>query len=121
VTDLGDPTSYLELPEGVPVLTSDGQRIGSVAHVLADADADIFDGLVIDARDGPGGHRFVDASQVGRLHTGGAVLALDAAAAERLPEPAENPAVLGADPDDTAPDDLGDKLKRAWHWISGNY
>jgi hypothetical protein len=49
------------------------------------------------------------------------VLTLDAAAVSALPEPSENPAVLGADPDDTAPDDLGDKLKRAWHWISGNY
>jgi hypothetical protein len=118
VRELGDPTSYLELPDGVPVLTSDGQEIGSVVHVLADPDADIFDGLVIDT---PGGHRFADASQVERLHTGGAVLALDATAAERLPEPAENPATLSADPDDTTPDDLGDKLKRAWHWISGNY
>jgi hypothetical protein len=29
--------------------------------------------------------------------------------------------VLEADADDTAPDHLGDKLRRAWHWISGNY
>lgn len=119
--DLGDPTSYLELPEGVPVLSADGEEIGAVAHVLADADSDIFDGLVIDARSGPGGHRFADATQVGGLYTGGAVLTLDAAAAGSLPEPSDNPAVLGADPDDTVPDDLGDKLKRAWHWISGNY
>jgi hypothetical protein len=40
---------------------------------------------------------------------------------DELPEPAENPAVLAADPDDATPDDLGDKLKRAWNWISGNY
>jgi hypothetical protein len=121
VTELGDPTSYLELPEGVPVLTSDGEEIGQVAHVLADPDADIFDGIVIDTRLGPGGHRFADAAQVDRLYAGGVVLALDAAGAEALPEPSENPAVLGADPDDVTPDDLGDKLKRAWHWISGNY
>jgi hypothetical protein len=121
VRDLGDPTSYLELPAGVPVLSADGEEIGTVAHVLADADSDIFDGLVIDARRGPGGHRFADATQVDELYTGGAVLALDAAAAEALPEPSENPAVVEVDPDDTAPDDLGDKLKRAWDWISGNY
>lgn len=119
--DLGDPTSYLELPEGVPVYTADGEKVGRVEHVLADADADIFDGLVIDSRLGAGGHRFADASLVDRLHTGGAVLRLDAAAAERLPEPSENPATVEVDPDDAAPDDLGDKLKRAWHWISGNY
>ena len=121
MAELGDPTSYLELPEGVPVLSADGEEIGTVAHVLADADADIFDGLVIDVSRGPGGHRFADAAVVGRLHTGGAVLTLDASAAERLPEPAENPSVMAADPDDTTPDDLGDKLKRAWAWISGNY
>ena len=119
--DLGDPTSYLELPDGVPVLTSDGEEIGSVEHVLADPDADVFDGIVIDGRAGPGGHRFVDATQVDRLYAGGVVLTLDAVAAEALPEPSENPAVLEADPDDTAPDDLGDKLKRAWAWLSGNY
>ena len=119
--DLGDPTSYLEVPDGVPVLSADGEEIGTVVHVLADADADIFDGLVIDVRRGPGGHRFADASQVASLHTGGVVLALDAAAADRLPEPSENPSVVVADPDDTAPDDLGDKLKRAWNRISGNY
>ena len=119
--DLGDPTSYLELPEGVPVLSADGQEVGRVAHVLADADSDIFDGLVIHAHRGPGGHRFADAAQIESLHTGGVVLTLDAAAADALPEPGENPSVMAADPDDTTPDDLGDKLKRAWAWISGNY
>ena len=119
--DLGDPTSYLELAEGVPVHSSDGERIGVVEHVLADADSDIFDGLIVDARSGPGGHRFADATLVASLHERGAVLTLDAAACERLPEPSESPGVMGADPDDTAPDDLGDKLKRAWNVISGNY
>jgi len=121
MTDLGDPTSYLELRDGVVVLSADGEEIGTVEHVLADADADIFDGLVIDTRLGPGGHRFVDAEQVEGLFANGAVLTLDAAAAERLPEPSANPAVVAADPDDTAPDDASDKLKRAWNWISGNY
>ena len=118
---LGDPTSYLELADGVPVFSSAGERIGVVEHVLADADADIFDGLVIDSRSGPGGHRFADASQVEALYERGAVLALDTAGCERLPEPSDSPAVLAADPDDTVPDDLGDKLKRAWNVISGNY
>jgi hypothetical protein len=119
VSELGDPTSYLELPDGVPVLTADGEEIGTVEHVLADADADIFDGLVVDTRSGPGGHRFADAAHVDRLYTGGVVLVVQSV--DELPEPSENPAVLAADPDDATPDDLGDKLKRAWHWISGNY
>lgn len=119
--DLGDPTSYLELSDEVPVVTSDGRKIGTVEHVLADAESDIFDGLVVDMTRGPGGHRFVDATQIEGLYTDGVALTLDAEAAQRLPEPSENPAVIEADPDDTAPDDLSDKLKRAWNWISGNY
>ena len=119
--DLGNPASYLTLADGTDVLSSDGRRIGTVEHVLADADADVFHGVIVDMRPGPGGHRFADATQVEALYEHGAVLTLDAAACERLPEPSESPAVMGADPDDTAPDDLGDKLKRAWNWISGNY
>jgi predicted pyridoxine 5'-phosphate oxidase superfamily flavin-nucleotide-binding protein len=121
VPELGDPTSYLELEDGAPVFSADGDEIGEVEHVLADEDADIFDGLVIDTRIGPGGHRFADASQVRGLYSGGAVLTLTAAECEALPEPSDNPAVMDADPDDVTPDDLGDKLKRAWDLISGNY
>jgi uncharacterized protein YrrD len=121
VPGFGDPTSYLELEEGVPVYSSDGERIGVVEHVLADADADIFDGLIVDSRTGPGGHRFADATVVDALYERGVVLAVDAAACERLHEPSPSPAVMEAEPDETAPDDLGDKLKRAWNVISGNY
>jgi uncharacterized protein YrrD len=119
--DLGAPASYLTLADGTPVLSSDGQRIGVVEHVLADANADVFDGLVIDVRSGPGGHRFVDAPQVADIHEQGVVLTIDARAVEQLAEPSENPATMAADPDDVTPDDLGDKLRRAWNLISGNY
>jgi hypothetical protein len=116
--DLGSPASYLVLEDGTPVVTSDGHRIGTVAHVLADANADVFDGLVLST---DAGHRFADAQQVEAIHERGVVLALDAAAAERLPEPGPNPAVMDTGPDDTVPDDLGDKLRRAWDYISGRY
>jgi hypothetical protein len=43
------------------VFTSDGESVGVVEQVLGDDGTDIFDGLVIDTRIGPGGHRFVDA------------------------------------------------------------
>jgi uncharacterized protein YrrD len=119
--DLGAPASYLTLADGTPVLSSDGERVGTVEHVLADAEADIFDGLVIDVRSGPGGHRFVDAPQVAEIHEQGVVLTIDASAAAQLPEPSANAATMGADPADVAPDDLGDKLRRAWDRISGNY
>jgi hypothetical protein len=45
-------------------------------------------------------------------------LDLDAQAADRLPEPTENPASMRTGPDDTVPDDLGDKLRRTWQLLS---
>lgn len=119
--DLGDPASYLVVSGGTPVLASDGTEVGSVEHVLADDGADVFDGVIVDMRAGPGGHRFADADQVEAIYERGVVLALDAEAARRLPEPSENPATVAADPDDTTPDGLDDKLKRAWRYLSGNY
>lgn len=116
--DLGAPASYLTLTEGTPVLSADGERLGVVEHVLADPNADVFDGIVIDVR---GGHRFVDAPEVGDIRERGVVLRLDADAAARLPEPSANPATMAAGPDDVTPDDLGDKLRRAWDLISGRY
>ena len=119
--DLGNPVSYLVLSEGADVVSSDGHKLGTVEHVLAVPDADVFDGVIVDMRLGPGGHRFADASLVDRIHERGVVLTLDEQAAGRLPEPAENPATLDADPDDTTPAGLDDKLRRAWDYLSGNY
>jgi uncharacterized protein YrrD len=119
--DLGNPASYLVLAEGTPVLSSDGREVGQVEHVLADADSDVFDGVIVDMRAGSGGHRFADASLVESIYENGVVLAMTASAAEKLPEPTDNPATLEVGPDDTAPDDLGDKLRRAWDYLSGNY
>lgn len=119
--DLGNPASYLVLAGGTPVLTSDGEEIGTVEHVLADADADVFDGVIIDTRIGPGGHRFADAGEVDAIYERGVVLRVNAADAERLPKPSENPATLDTGPGDTVPDDLKDKLRRAWDYLSGNY
>ena len=115
---LGAPGSYLTLREGVPVYSRDGQRLGEVEHVLAEPDKDIFDGIVFGHGDA---HRFVDAPEVERIHERGVVLALDAARAERLPEPSENPATMSASPDDTAEGELERKLRRAWDLISGRY
>lgn len=117
--DLGAPSSYMVLAEGTDVFSSDGQRLGAVEHVLADVEQDIFDGIVIDTRALPGGHRFVDASQVAEVYERGVVVTIDAAAAASMPQPSKNPAVMGAGPADVAPDDLSDKLRRAWDRISG--
>jgi uncharacterized protein YrrD len=121
VKDLGAPGSYLTLESGTPVFAQDGSRLGAVEHVLADEDADVFDGLVLDASVLPGGHRFVDASMVDEIFERGVVLDLDAAEAKGLPEPSANPAVMEASPDDAEESDLERKLRRAWDRISGNY
>jgi uncharacterized protein YrrD len=120
--DLGQPSSYLSLKAGVPVYSCDGESIGEVEHVLADPDADIFDGLVLDTSVLPGGHRFVDAPEVEEIFERGVLLKLDRAAAERLPEPSENPASMEVSADDVAAGDedkLKRKLRRAWDLISG--
>ena len=121
--DLGAPASYLVLEKGTPVYSSDGKKLGEIEHVLADAETDIFDGIVIDRSVLPGGHRFVDAPQADRIYERGVVLGIDAAAAEALPEPTANPAALEPDPEDFVErewdDELEQKLRRAWDVISG--
>jgi hypothetical protein len=117
--DLGPPGSYLTLAEGARVLSADGHELGRVEHLLADPDVDVFDGLVIDTSVLPGGHRFVDASQVEEIYERGVVLTVDAAGAEKLPTPSANPGELEVGPDDVVPDQLHDKLRRAWDRISG--
>jgi uncharacterized protein YrrD len=43
-----DPVSYLLIERGWEVVASDGERVGDVDEVLADMNADIFDGLTVD-------------------------------------------------------------------------
>jgi hypothetical protein len=117
--DLGRPVSYLALEEGTAVLAADGEEVGRVAHVLADEEQDVFDGIVISH--GVGRHTFADAEQVAAINEHGVTLTISAAEAQALPEPSENPAVMhdnAAEPDVST---LSDKLRRAWDLLSGNY
>ncbi len=119
MTDLGEPSSYLALEEGTRVYSSDERDLGEVQHVLADPGLDVFDGFVLDTTVLPGGHRFVDAPQVAEVYERGVVLAIDAAAAERLPKPTANPGEVEVGPDDLVAGDKHGKLRRAWDLISG--
>lgn len=116
--DLGTPSSFVALQPGVPVYSIDGKKLGEVEHVLAVPDEDIFDGIVLDTSVLPGGHRFVDAPEVGEIYERGVVLKIDAAAAESLPEPSANPGSIEIGPDDMVKGGH-DKLRRAWDLISG--
>jgi hypothetical protein len=119
MNDLGAPTSFLTLPKGVPVYSSDGKALGKVEYVLSAPNIDIFDGIVLDTSVLPGGHRFVDAPEVAEIYERGVVLAIDAAAADNLPEPGANPGSLDISPDDLAKGGSQSKLRRAWDLISG--
>ena len=92
--DYGDPVSYLVLKPGVDVISSDGELAGVVESVLSDEAQSVFDGIVIDIKTGPGGHRFVDADQVGELYERAIVLPLTAEEIQGLPAPDANPAVM---------------------------
>ncbi|MGA9875575.1 MAG: hypothetical protein WBQ21_07190 [Solirubrobacteraceae bacterium] len=119
--DSGLPIAYEALEPGTPVYSSDGQQIGEVTHVLSVPEEDVFDGIVLDEREGPGGHRFADANDIGAIHERAVTLKLDAAACHDLPAPSANPAVMHDDPGDSGGSALSNKLRRAWDLVSGKY
>jgi Uncharacterized protein conserved in bacteria (DUF2171) len=82
--DEGLPIAYEVLSEGVPVYAAGGEQVGTVEHVVAAPEEDIFHGIVI--HDG-GTSRFVPADQIASLHERGVDLRIDAAAAAQLPPP----------------------------------
>ena len=75
---------------------SDGEKVGVVEYVLADAELDVFDGIVIDTSVLPGGQRFADASpDRPSIYEHGVILEHRVAlTAEELPEPSDNPGVM---------------------------
>ena len=118
--DYGEPTSYLTIKEGTAVVSSDSEEVGTVQHVLADEEEDVFDGVVIDMRRGPGGLHFVDAPQVKEIRERAIVLSIPASGVEDLPKPSANPAVLEHHGVEDSESPLREKLRRAWDLISGN-
>jgi hypothetical protein len=104
--DEGLPIAYEVLEKGVPVLASDGQQVGTVHHVVAAPEEDIFHGLVILM---PGkGRRFVEAADVESLHERGVDLRIDSAATQSLPEPGGGAPVYDEDPG---------AMKGWHHWV----
>jgi Uncharacterized protein conserved in bacteria (DUF2171) len=119
--DRGNHISYMALEPGTDVVSSDGETVGKVEHVLAAEDEDIFDGLVIEVRPGPGGLHFADAEQVGEIYENAVLLKLAAAEVERLPKPQPAPAVMETHGIEDVEGPLERKLRRAWDLISGKY
>jgi hypothetical protein len=82
--DEGLPIAYPVLEEGVQVYAADGASVGTVDHVIAAPQEDIFHGLVIRTASGP---RFVAADQVAAMHERGVDLVIGADEVETLPPP----------------------------------
>ena len=74
---------YQALPPGVPVVTSDGVRMGVVHRVQDNAREHIFDGIVVktDSRS-----VFVDAPEVARISVRQVTLTINASEAAVLPD-----------------------------------
>lgn len=83
--DEGLPVAYPLLEKGVPVLCSEGTQVGTVHHVVAAPEQDIFHGLVISTPSH--GMRFVEGADIASLHEHGVDLRIDASAASILPQP----------------------------------
>jgi sporulation protein YlmC with PRC-barrel domain len=105
--DEGFPIAYEVLDKGVAVMASDGTQVGTVHHVVAAPEKDIFHGLVVSV---PGqGLRFVEAADVASLHERGVDLRIDVTAANSLPEPSGGAPVYEEDPS---------AMSKGWHrWI----
>jgi uncharacterized protein YrrD len=84
--DLGHPVSYLVAKRGIPVFSSDGEKLGKVAKVLAAPEAHLFDGILFDTGRGLGARRFVDAPEVAEIYERGVILKIAAAEVESLPK-----------------------------------
>ena len=82
--DDGHAISYKVLPRGTPVRSADGVQVGTVRRAQETGREHIFDGIVIDTKDGK---RFVDAPQVARIAERWVTLTISAAEAAELPPP----------------------------------
>jgi len=110
------PISYQALTKGAAVFTTDGERLGSLEHVLQDPALDLFDGLAVRTHHGL---RFVDAQQVASINTAGVTTSIEESEVAGLPAP-EGDAVLDADPDQYQGEGLtawwGRTFRRS-HWL----
>ena len=108
MTEEPTPIAYTALQPGTPVLTVDGEEVGTVETVLAVHDLDVFDGITVRT---PDGVRFVDADQVATITTAYVRTSLSSDDAHHLPEPAAPP-TYRVDPTSDIGSSLLDRLGR---------
>jgi hypothetical protein len=85
IDDDGVAVHYTAVQRGTPVISSDGQEVGTVLKVLDNYREHIFDGLVIRTNDGV--ERFVDAPEVKRTAERAVTLTISAAQVAELGPP----------------------------------
>jgi hypothetical protein len=107
--------SYEAAVPGSPVLSSSGQEIGTLEHVLEVPELDVFDGIVIATK---AGLRFIDADHVGRITLRHIQSSIDDDQAATLPPP-DGPPVYRVDALQDIGSSLHDRLGRMFrrpHW-----
>jgi hypothetical protein len=118
----GQRSSWEALEPGTPVLSSDGEQIGTVKEVIAAAEQDIFEGVIAHT---PGGERYVDEEIIGDIYDHAVELKIDAAGCAQLPAPSPAPAAMGVGVDDVSEKSGPYKrelwLKKWWNRLTGNY
>ena len=77
------PVSWMTLKKGTRVIASDGEELGTVADVIADAEKDIFSGLEVSSGLFTG-NRFIPAEYVDEITIDSVTLTIAAAEAERF-------------------------------------
>ena len=115
-TDAEPAISYEAVAVGTPVLTSDGEKIGTLEHVLKVEELDLFDGIVVATG---GGLRFVNADQIDVITAAYIRCTLDHTQAAELPAP-EGPPVYRVNALEDSGWSLHDILGRLFrrpHWI----
>jgi hypothetical protein len=111
----GTPIAYEAAQRGTPVLSSSGARIGTLEHVLAVSDLDIFEGIVVATHQGL---RFIDADHIAQITTTHILCSLTDEQAAQLPPPS-GPPVYSVDALADSGHDLHDVLRRVFgrpHW-----
>lgn len=78
--DYGHAIGFEVVRRGTPVISADGQQLGTVRRVSIAVRERIFDGITIDT---PSGQRFLDAPEVERIYERAVLTNFAAADAER--------------------------------------
>jgi hypothetical protein len=118
----GQRSSWEALEPGTPVLSSDGEQVGTVKEVLAAAEEDIFEGVICNTAHG---ERYVDEEIIGDIRDHAVELKIDAAGCGQLPPPSPAPAAMEVGVDDVSESSGRYKrelfFKRWWNRLTGNY